>query len=165
MSPLVILFFLVAIPFMILVWDTIKKHISRVFPQDYKALKRSHPNPLKEFVFLNGSIGHLNCKGSLKLLVYPDKLIVGTMGKGLCLDYFAYSFTREDFLFLHYLVVGPLQVQAPKSGSGFWGFLDFKKDTNLKIQLSAADIDFIFHLVRQTVADTSAADTKNEQIG
>ena len=165
MSPLVILFFLVAILFMIFVWDTIKKHVSRVFPQDYKVLKRSHPTPLKEFRFLKGTIGPLQCKGTLKLLVYPDKLIVGAMGKGLCLDYLAYSFTKENFLFLHHLVVGPLQVQAPKSGSGYWGFLDFKENTNLNIQLSEKDIDFILQLARQTAAGPSVPDAKDEQIG
>lgn len=146
--------------FFILIWSMIKASISRVLPDNYKDLKRRFPNPLKRLRFLGGHIGSVVLKNSLKLDIYPYQLIVSTMGKALCLDYFSYSFDRQDFLFAHALVINSIQdcqrndkegILAPtnETATKLTNWINSRKNPFIVVNLSKKDLDLIMDLVQQ----------------
>ena len=142
-----VLMFLIFCSSFVLIWYILRASVSCFLPNDYKELRRLFPNPLKKLRFLGGNIGSIKCKNTLKLDVYYDKLIVSTMGKALCLDYFSYSFTRSDFAFSHSLIVGPVQ---PNNLNNNWlSWMQTKEDINITIYLSKKNLDFILTLVQQ----------------
>lgn len=150
--------------FFVVVWSVMRALISRVFTDNYKELKRLYPHPVKRFRFLSGRIHYksssIQLKGSLKLDIYPDKLIASTLGKALCLDYFSYSFTSHHFMFYHSLVVSPLnngEPERPPLPAAHGSFLESKlaglmqKSENalLTVSLSKKNVDYILQLVQQ----------------
>lgn len=137
---LIALFLSLFIWFASLVLKVLKEQIARIFTQDYKELKQMYPAPLHAWGGLTGSlatrrIADFQLRGTLKLDVYKDMLIVSTLGKGLCLHYDTYVLKQKKALFGHYLVIENILVQNKSSGSFFVGVADFGSSTNLQILL------------------------------
>lgn len=142
-------FFVVFIVWMIVVLYILKCLISRVFPDDYSVWKNNYPRPLKKLTFLNGHIGLFKCNGVLRLDIYPDKLVVGALGKALCLDYSSYLFEEKTLLFFHALKVEGIRIHKTGGLGSLIGLFSSDDTTHLVVQLSKKDIEMIFDLIRQ----------------
>ncbi|MBP5404043.1 MAG: hypothetical protein J6Y17_03010 [Elusimicrobiaceae bacterium] len=148
-----ILFVSFAVCFAIFVLKVIKAQIARVFTENYAKLKQIYPTPLHTWGGLTGSLStkwitNLQFRGTLKIDVYADMLIVSAMGQGLCLRYDQYVFKQKQVLFLHYLVVENLPVQGKSSTAAFTGPIDFGQLTTLQVLLSVKKIDTIIKLAQ-----------------
>ena len=144
-----------------LLWSSFKKDIARVFPEDYKTLKQSHPYPRQTFRFVSGSLraktvlpfhfrgeqmqfpNSLRCRATLKLDVYSHMLVVSTMGQALCLRYGEHVFKRERFGPFHALSVADLPVREKTDAEFFPNPVDFDRTTTLTLQLSKKRLDAI----------------------
>ncbi len=124
----------------------IRMEVSRVFTENYKELRQIYSKPLKTWRFLTGflstkGVSPFLFKGTLKVDVYLDMLIVSAIGQGICLHYGQYVFKQKRILFSNYLIVENLPVQ--ERGNNILGFGKF---STLKISLSAKKIDMILKL-------------------
>ncbi len=153
MEPIfIILFILFFVCFMFLIFKLLKTQLSHVFTEDYDELKQKYPSPLHTWMFLSGYLTTKSIffgfrfQGLLKVDVYPDMLIVSSMGQGICLHYDKYLPIKEE---VPYLVIENLPVNKKNSFSPFIGPMDFGEFTTLKIGLSAEKIDTILKLAHK----------------
>ena len=151
MEPIfIILFILFFACFAFFIFKLLKRQLSRVFTEDYSLLKQKYPSPLHTWKFVSGylttkSIFCFWFRGMLKVDVYSDMIIVSSMGQGICLRYDKYSFLREK---ISYLVIGNLPVLKKSNFIPFIELIDFGEVTDLKILLSAEEIDTILKLAQ-----------------
>ena len=147
-----VLFILFFVCFMYFIFKLLNTQLSRVFTENYAVLKQQYPFPIHSWKFLSGclttkSIFCFWFRGMLKVDVYPDMLIVSSMGQGVCLRYDKYTFHKKQLLF-NDLVIENLPVHKKNSFSPVIGPIDFGKFTTLKISLSAKKIDTILKLAQ-----------------
>ena len=148
----IVLFILFFICFAFLVFKILKKQLSRVFTENYATLKQKYSTPLYTWRFLSG---HLTTKSPLffwlrsmlKIDVYPDILIVSSLGQGVCLRYDKYKFQQKRLL-LNCLVIENLPVHKKHGFSPIIGPIDFGEFTTLNILLSDNKIDTILKLAQ-----------------
>ncbi len=147
-----ILFVLFFMCFMFFIFKLLNTQLSCVFTENYAILKQKYPLPLHSWRFLSGclttkSIFCFWFRGMLKVDVYPDMLVVSSMGQGVCLPYDKYVFHKKQLLF-NDLVIENLPVHKKNGFFPITGPIDFGEFTTLKISLSASKIDTILKLAQ-----------------
>jgi len=155
-------FFGIITLFLRFVFKVLKAHVARVFPEDYAALKKKYPSPLHKWIWLSGTLSTkytfppFQFKGTLKIEVYQDQLIVSSCGQGLCLPYDKCTFKQKKILFLNHLVVENVPVNEYKDSVSI-GAVDFGETTTLTVGLSAKKINTILALVQRKGAEAAPA--------